>query len=174
MKHSTQLAIHRAILVGVVAYAYALLVAGSSAQAITPQRYLPTIYHIKASVFQPKSIQVITDITMPFDVYGAVEPIAVQDGDGLWYITVYRLGGANTGQWIVTWLEGQSTVTPIGLFAPATDLAVGLQDVPISNSRGSVSYTHDMHNAYIFTWQDQDGGSRRPKLRVAKIIGFTP
>lgn len=151
------------------------------AEAQTPySTYLPSILHNSSSAEQPTpqptptgGVVVVTDLTLPFNVLGGVDPAAIQDSTGMWYISVFRIdSGSNNGMWIVSWREGDTTATPIGLAAPAQPALFDTQDVPISNSRGVVAHNHNSTAGYVFAWLDREGGSRRPKLRIARIVNY--
>lgn len=157
------------------------VVARSDAQAANMQRMPLMLKNTGAQASTPtpapNGVVLITDLTMPFNVLGGVEPNAVQDRNGVWYISVYRIdAGDNNGSWIVAWQEGSTVVTPIGLVAAGANVASepSIQAAPIANARGLLSLDYSRTRLFWFGWQDVPGGSRRPLLRVARVLNYVP
>jgi hypothetical protein len=160
-----------------LALAMLLLVFATALAQSAPTTYIPLVAH---NAEQPTStpaiaagVVVVADLAMPFNVLGGVDPSAVQDARGDWYISVFRIdSGANNGLWILRWQPSTNTITPIGLATPAQPALFEAQDAPVSNSRGIVAHSFDAGALYVFGWLDAPGGSRRPKLRVAQVTDY--
>jgi hypothetical protein len=125
-------------------------------------RYLPLIQTAPGVVF-------ITDVGMPFSVLNGVEPSAVQDLTGLWFITVYRLDDP-AGAWIVTWRQGETVATPLGgVLSGVPPLSIA--GATITNGRGALALDYSRQHLYFFGWQ---GDGRQPLLRVARVEVYQP
>jgi len=113
------------------------------------------------------ALETIAIVDMPFDVYNAVQPDAVQAVSGYWYIVVYRTGaGDQSGSWLVRWREGQ-TVNSVGKSAPSNASADPIPGGPYTNARSTIACGRD-HMLYQFAWQG-DGSS--PKLIIGRLNG---
>lgn len=134
-------------------------IAASLASA-NKQVYLPAVWQSGVA------LEPVATVSMPFEVYNAVQPNAVQAASGYWYISVYRVGDS-TGAWIVRWREGEDQVTAIGGTPNAPALAP-IPDGPYSDARGTVACSRD-HRIYQFSWE----GSTRPKLFIGRLTGDT-
>lgn len=152
--------------------------------AVMPRVYTPSVLYQPIATPTPVPAPTPTpqaggavwlyDIAMPFNVLGGVEPIGVQDSTGAWFVSVFRLdSGSLNGTWIVTWREGETTARPIGQVGSAP-AAIAPADTSLTNSRGSIAVSFDRKQLYSIAWQDKEGGSRRPKLRLHIIQNYVP
>lgn len=141
----------------------ALVLLSGSVRAQTPHaRYLPLVQ-------APPGVVFVADVTMPFSVLNGVEPSAVQDRTGLWFITVYRLDDP-AGAWIVTWRQGDAAAVPLGGVLTGVPQAT-VAGATITNGRGALGLSYDRSTLYFFGWQ---GDARSPALRVARVETYQP
>lgn len=164
MLKDKRLILHICIII-LVLIAFILSVRASKSATSDYHTYLPLVQ-------QPGiSLETIATVEMPFDVYNAVQPQAVNAVSGWWYITVYRTGASDrSGSWLVRWREGLDAASAIDqpLNAP-NDAVEPIPGGPYTNARGTIVCGRD-HQIYQFAWHG-DGSS--PKLVIGRLHGDT-